>query len=1170
MNDQEIKKAIEAALKKFETQPLVEAASHLLEVLGYTSKKRLPLKPNTFANFLATFSQSRALNDRYALPDEWKTIDFLFQLTDDEIRSAGNQQFDFENKGVYNGAVINSYLFLALELKGSHYSRTALAGITREVNKLFVMPALILFRHGETLTLSIINRRLHKQEEGKDVLEKITLIQDIRCTNTHRAHTEILFDLSLGELHDRHGFANFVDLHAAWQKTLDTAALNKIFYQELANWYFWALAQSRFPKHARKDADGQDSLSLIRLITRVIFCWFLKEKGLLPDALFDPRNVPAMLNDPSPKESTYYKAILQNLFFATLNQEMDKREFRKDGQHFMAHNLYRYRSLLKNPEEILKLFAGIPFMNGGLFECLDKTIGTKEKPDYIRIDGFSDRDDNILKVPNDLFLGPERVVDLSDSYGDNKYKTAKVAGLIQILSRYKFTVAENTPIEEEVALDPELLGKAFENLLAAYNPETGATARKQTGSFYTPREIVNYMVDESLIASLKTKLEIACLVAGNTEERLRHLFAYNDQPHQFVTAEVDALIEAIDHLKILDPACGSGAFPMGILHKLVFVLGKLDPGNERWKSRQIAKIDDPIMREQAEKVFRENYEDFGRKLYLIENCIYGVDIQPIAVQISKLRFFISLVVDQKVNRKADNLGIRPLPNLETKFLAANTLIGVNRPGQQLLRNLSIDAKETELRRVRERYFLARTPTTKAKCREQDARLRAEIAELLKNDGWDTATARKLASWDPYDQNEFAEFFDAEWMFGLTKGFDICIGNPPYGPVNKRQNKAEAIVVTEEQLQYFKNHSAYSPAQGGILNIFRLFVLKSIQLLADKGIFSEIFPLAFVGDCSASALRQWILDNCRIHFIEAFPERDNPNKRVFEAAKMSVCILNLQREKCLAHQFFLRVHADRFVDERNPKTILSKDQIRLLDKANLTIPILSQEDLELLTKIYHVSSRIGDTGHCYTGEIDLTLGKPYISHNAGDAPLLRGAIIDRYTIRREMSQGEFLYLKASKYKSEVSGKKASHFKTERVAMQGITGVNERVRLKMTMIPPNVFCANSVNYIHFNNEDAAPMFILGILNSRLLNWIFRKFSTNSNVNGYEVDNLPTPVNPGPTAKTEIVSLVENILALKKRSPGTETTALEQKIDHLVYNLYGLTPEEIDLIEAATSLS
>jgi adenine-specific DNA-methyltransferase len=352
----------------------------------------------------------------------------------------------------------------------------------------------------------------------------------------------------------------------------------------------------------------------------------------------------------------------------------------------------------------------------------------------------------------------------------------------------------------------------------------------------------------------------------------------------------------------------------------------------------------------------------------------------------------------------------------------------------------------------------------------------------------------------------------------------------------------------------------------MLNIFRIFIVRSIQLLADKGTFSEIFPLAFVGDCSASELRRWIFDNCRVDFIEAFPERDNPNKRVFEAAKMSVCILNLQRVKSPNQTFFLRINTDRFVDERSPRTMLTRDQLTLLDKTNLTIPMLVDWELRLLTKMYSVSSRIADIGHCYTGEIDLTLGKPYISRNEADATLLRGAILDRYTIRREMSQGEFLYLKASKYKAEVTGKKASHFKTTRLAMQGITGVNERIRLKMTMIPAEVFCANSVNYIHFTNDEVTPKAILGVLNSRLLNWVFSKYSTNSNVNGYEVDNLPVPLFKNEPMKATIVQLVDQILGVKQQNPDADTTEVELRIDRLVYELYDLTVDEIGLLEAS----
>ena len=1070
MNDLETKQAIVASLKSFGDKPLAVAAAALFESLGYKSEKRIVLKPNMPETFVATFAKDKPLNPETALLADWQSVDFLFQLTDDEVRAAaqGNQQFLFDSKGTWNGAAIESYLFFAITLAKPNYTRTELSGITRAVNRLFPMPAMLLFRHGDTLTLAVINRRLHKRDEAKDVLEKVTLIKDIRFASPHRAHVEILADLSFDSLRERHDFANFVALHAAWQKSLDSSELNKRFFLEIANWYFWALHHIEFPKDAPKQ-DGKDHVSVIRLITRLMFVWFIKEKGLVPDVLFDERKLPQILNGFAPakttdKESVFYRAILQNLFFATLNTEMDKRGWTKEEQNFMAHSLYRFRESFQKPADALDLFKNIPFLNGGLFECLDKDISENAKPRHVRIDGFSRREDSQAIVPDFLFFGGEQDVDLSVEYGDNKFKKVKVRGLIRTLNHYKFTVAENTPIEEEIALDPELSGKVFENLLAAYNPETGATARKQTGSFYTPREIVNYMVDEALIACLKTKLENALPSVKDVEARLRQLFTYNNQPHTFTLKEVDALIAAIDSLKSLDPAVGSGAFPMGILHKLVFILGKLDPRNEKWKERQIArvrdtmataeKIEDATARERAvreleqqitgiNEAFEHNELDYGRKLYLIENCIYGVDIQPIAVQIAKMRFFISLIVDQRINETQPNRGVRPLPNLETKFVAANTLIGIERKERQgdlLTENTAAHLKLKDLRQqlaaVRHRHFLARTPASKAKCRDQDLEIREKMSELLQSAGLSAAQSRQFATWNPYDQNAAADFFDPEWMFGIVGGFDMSIGNPPYGLLNKRQNKAEAIVVTEEQLHYYKSHLAYLPAQGGVVNIFRLFILKSIQLLANQGVFSQIFPLAFVGDCSASDLRKWVLENCRIHFIEAFPERDDPNKRVFEAAKMSVCILNVQKLKSPGHSFFLRIHRDRFVDEANQKTDLTFDSVRLLDKTNLTIPLVNERDLELLTKVYSKSLRIGDIGHCYTGEIDLTLGKPYISTNTDDTPLLRGAIIDRYTIRREMSQGEFLYLKAKKYLSEVGGKKASHFQVERLAMQGI--------------------------------------------------------------------------------------------------------------------------------------
>ena len=832
--------------------PLGPAATALLGALGYHSDRTTALSPNTFPGFRDVFLDGSTFQEQKALAAQWKSVDLLFQYTDSEVKASSQLALDVFADPRFEAGLYQSFVFFAVDLAGDSYTRTQLADATREINKPFSMPAIVVFRHGATLTLAVIDRRLNKRDSSKDVLEKVTLIKDIRVdpdVKPHRAHIEILFDLALDNLLESYAVTNFDTLHSAWRKTLDTAALNKKFYKELADWYFWALKHVTFPPQAGVDKDVNSATSVIRLITRLMFTWFLKERGLVPEDLFDERKLTALLQENALRgeDSTYYKAILQNLFFATLNTEMDDsahpRRFRgRNGgkgrdSHYGIPNVLRYDRSFRDTVQALSLFAPIPFLNGGLFECLDRT---PQNAPRVLVDGFSDRDDNPLRVPNFLFFSDLQDVDLNAVYGTSG-KTSKVRGLLTILHSYKFTVTENTPIEEEIALDPELLGRVFENLLASYNPETGATARKQTGSFYTPREIVNYMVDEALIASLETALSGSSpappeLGAGGPSSpnppfredgvkqggrslnsgspiiggggglpslnaRLRHLFAYNTDAPAFTPIETRTLIGAIDTLKILDPACGSGAFPMGILQKLVFVLGKLDPHNQEWRDRQIAKaqqIDEPGAREHAiadiEQAFEKNDLDYGRKLYLISNGIYGVDIQPIAMQIAKLRFFISLIIDQRIDDTAPNRGVRALPNLETKFVAANTLIGIDKPVQGTFRNPEIDKKEKQLKAVRERHFSARTAASKTKCREEDTRLRGEISALLEADGWPPDTALRLAAWNPYDQNQSAGFFDPEWMFSNPDGFDVIIGNPPY--LGEKGNKETFRIIAQ--------------------------------------------------------------------------------------------------------------------------------------------------------------------------------------------------------------------------------------------------------------------------------------------------------------------------------------------------------------------------------------
>ena len=869
---------------------LRENGIRLLKSLGYMSDRQVIVEPNTFAGFVEIHPPLASINNKKALVDNWLSVDILLQLTGEDLKQTTQGHLIFDKNRIDN-QIIESYLFLAIELKPEDYSRSKLADVTREVNKFFAMPVMILFKYGDLLTISIINRRLHKLDGSKDVLEKVTLIKGINIKSPIRAHIEILFDLSLSELANASQMHSFIELHRAWQKTLDISELNKRFYREIANWYFYAVEHVEFPKGKTEDRQTRNATNIIRLITRLIFVWFIKEKGLVPEALFNPNQLKEILNFNDPQNSTYYKAILQNLFFATLNTEMGpERRFRgknKNPDGLDAHHgistVYRYEDFFKDPVKGLALFARIPFLNGGLFECLDK------REEKILVDGFSDDPRNQPVVPDSLFFRDELTVDLSEVYGDKQHNKEKVRGLIRIFDSYKFTIEENTPLDEEIALDPELLGKVFENLLAAYNPETGTTARKQTGSFYTPREIVNYMVDESLIAYLQNSLQPVTLIdneKAELETKLRHLLAYNNEPHQFSKTEENAIISAIDKVKVLDPACGSGAFPMGVLHKLVFILNKLDPGNVKWKERQVAKageIPDATVRHQViediEKSFTDNELDYGRKLYLIENCIYGVDIQPTAVQIAKLRFFISLVVDQNTNHAKPNLGIRPLPNLESKFVSANTLISIEKPQQMLLHNPKIDEKEKNLAEVRDSLFTARTPTTKHKYRELDKQLRAEIATLLKNDGWSNDTAEQLANWDPFDQNTSAVFFDQEWMFGIGNGFDIVLGNPPYIQLQTLHEKAD--ILQKRGFQTF--------ARTG--DIYCLFYERGIQLLHEKGVLTFITSNKWMRAGYGEKLRDFFVEKTDPLILIDFA-----GQRVFESATVDVNILVTRKAK----------------------------------------------------------------------------------------------------------------------------------------------------------------------------------------------------------------------------------------------------------------------------------
>ncbi len=911
MNDTQHQHDIRCALSRFTAGNLAENTQALLRVLGYRSGRTLKIEPNTAERFMEMFNNYGQLNPEKALLHEWNTVDFLFQITDDEIIKGIGQDTNFGTEELFDASIYQSYLFLAVKLRGKDYSRAALANITREINKVFAMPALLIFQHGHSLTFAIIHRRPNRRERERYVLEKVSLIKDIDVVSPHRAHVEILAELSVAPLHSEHKFSNFLELHQAWQKTLDISILNKRFYNEIADWYFWAVEQVRFPADAAH-------------IVWLIIARFLKEKG----ARCDEKGLDRLrLHIES--ESCVYQA----------QKELDK-----------------------------------------------------------------------------------------------------------ILNRYKFTIAENTLIEEEVALDAEVLGKVFENLLAVDKSETPTTARKQTGAFYTPREIVNFMVEASLIACLKETLR----EEPDVETKLRHLFADNDEQHQFTETEATLLVQRIASLKILEPACGTGAFLMGILHKLVFLLRKLDFHNTQWGQLQA----------EPEEAFEKNTPDYNRKFYLIKNCIYGVDIQPMAIEIAKFRLSLSLIADEG----------DALPDLDSKFFCADTLLG---------------------------------------------------------------------------------------MTTLPK-FDIVIGNPPYA-------KGEHLGPTlRAQL---KQHYGWAG------DLCDYFIFAGFKRVAENGILAYIANDSYVAFSTKRRIRALFLENQLLHLVKAPAE-------TFGAA-VYTAIFILSKQKAAASHAYMSGEIDfpdfhyRQNDEVAYATIhqMPDRKFLLAKEDGLMTRLLSFEKMEKFCRVL-------DTG-IHSGNVRRKLF--FKEDNGHRHRLLQGRQIQRFSVQWDSPKAKYRFCDIDYEPLPIPGIGRGGKPSRRNEHWGFGGAVENhhqpERLLMRQTDDDLIVAyhseaelgrfytdNTLHTILPKSPSVNLKYFLALFNSRLLNFVYHFVSQESGKSQAQVKvavvrKLPVVV-PAEAAQRPIVALVDKILSAK----GEDTAELEWEIDRHVYALYGLSEEEIRVVEQA----
>ena len=955
--------------------------------------------------------------------------------------------------------------------------------------------ALILFISENSLNyrLSLVTIDL-KWEEGRRVKKEYS--------NPHRysfflgpetkTHTPETYLIKKGRVKD------FEDL----RNRFSIEVVNKDFYTQIAILFTKLAGGKRTIGRTKYEEKGSlqlpstsdDTLKKefsVRLIGRLIFCWFLKKKAsdkgvtLLPEEFLSSKAVT--------QKPGFYHNVLEPLFFETLNTPIKQRK--KEYQ--------------------LSLWSEIPFLNGGLF--------TPEYHDYYQVDqlGIS-KYINILKVP------------------DNWLKE-----LFDIFEIYNFTIDENTPVDVELSIEPEMLGRIFENLLAEINPETGNTARKSTGSYYTPRPIVEYMVDKSLKQYLLTKTNI-------NENKISSLLAYEEEEVDLNESEKDTVIDALDVIKIIDPACGSGAFPMGILQKMLLILQKIDPESKKWLLKKLSKIDNNIVKKEITTKLQNANWNYVHKLGIIQSSIYGVDIQPIAVDISKLRFFLSLIVDERIDDSKPNRGIESLPNLEFKFVCANSLIGLPatlvgsyKKGLQPKLFETVDSI-TELKKLREEYLRCYgDEKISIEKKFQDIQSGMFLSSL-KWGGKDSQTV-KLSQWNPFS-GESCEWFDPEWMFGVRDGFDVVIANPPYG------NLLDSI-----QKNSMKNNYSFSTFS----DISSPFIEKSFNLLKNTGNLVFIITYAITFNKNFSKNRALIANGFRDSYIYTF---DRDKCRIFKSMSQSVSILKCfnkrskQKEGVFTSKFFrdtpniynIKLHnCDNFLLPKNSKYCqvhrlpkigedLNKQiLIKLLEFKNIVKTITANGD----SKIW-----IRTSGNYWYNAFDR---KPYKSVEI--KPLYVDNIFSDFLIIL-MNSSMFYFW----FRIYGDGRHMNIDILENVPLPPRENIlkykNFLTKIKIKFIE-NLFSV-------FDKE--RNRFITSSIKSEidLLDFILGRYFYN--INYQEINyilNYDAEIRGGNQLNITITNLVRKIIESKDKDKIKE---YEHQIDQMVYKLYDLTDDEIEIVE------
>ena len=919
----------------------------------------------------------------------------------------------------------------------------------------------------------------------------------------------------------------------------------------------------QLPSITKQQATKTSKEFAVRLIGRIIFVWFLKNKVSKNGTPLVPTD---WLNSQKAEQTdSYYHFFLEKLFFQVLNKPLDE----------------RIDNILENHQKI-------PFLNGGLFEA--------QEEDYYNADknGLS-TNLNTLIIPNSW-----------------------IKDFFQTLERYNFTIDENSLSDQEVSIDPEMLGTIFENLLAEINPETEQSARKETGSFYTPRSIVDYMIEESLVAYLTN-------ATPTPPDSLRLLFQENDLGEADFYDYKEQIIDAFLNVRILDPACGSGAYPIGALQKINFALQKIDPEAEIFKKKFVAGIPSGRMRRKMKEELDKSTVDYVRKFGIIQKSIFGVDIQSIATEISKLRCFLTLIVDEAVEDTDQNRGIKPLPNLEFKFVTANTLIDIPSPFPKYQEPTNLIELREEFAELTQEYFDAENHTHKIDlkrelsqivekiCTQQRSYLDMNVKNLQKQ--INSATKAKIKSlnenievfsnaqnqWDSFKnifKNKTVEFFNSSYFFpDVKEGFDIVIGNPPYVQIQKLKSKQKD----------FENQNYKTYQRTG--DIYCLFYERAIDLLKQDGI------LCFI--TSNKWMRAGYGESMRNYFIE----KTNPLQlidfggvQIFDNATVDTNILITQKAENQNQLKGCLIDKTSYNKSSNISTFFRQNALKLNPKNGWVV--MSEMAQQIKTKIEKIGTPLKDwdiqinygikTGYNEAFIIDKAKKDELIAKSPNSAevirPILRGRDIKKYSY--EFAELYLIGIKmgwtnknkgtenAEEFFKKTYSSIYEHFKIMGNAKSSKgKGLYNRTDkgdywwelrscvywedfqkekiLWAEMTNENCFCwengnimANQTCYFIPNSSKS----LLSILNSKLIYFYFSCIATGLGDGAFRwikqfVEKIPIAEIEEKKQKG-FNAIVDKIIELK--SKNEDTKHLENQIDNKVFELYNLTKEEIEFIE------